>query len=95
MTSPFSTKGTTLEGDTNPFGAKPRGFAALTREERRDVASQGGRAAHASGAAHRWTSEQAAAAAKKAHANRKARREEQIAADFASVNSVNPYKDQK
>lgn len=40
----------------------PRGFAALSPERMREVASQGGKAAHASGAAHRYTSAEARAA---------------------------------
>ena len=36
-----------------------RGFAALNPEERRRIASRGGKAAHASGNAHRYTSEEA------------------------------------
>lgn len=47
------------------FLGKPRGFAALTREQRRDIAAQGGRAAHASGNAHQYTSEEGRAAASK------------------------------
>lgn len=42
---------------------KPRGFQTLTPEQRRDIASQGGRAAHASGHAHQYTSHEARAAA--------------------------------
>ena len=37
----------------------PRGFATLPRAERREIASKGGRSAHAKGVAHEWTSEQA------------------------------------
>jgi uncharacterized protein len=38
---------------------KPTGFAALTPERRQEVASSGGRAAHANGGAHEFTSEEA------------------------------------
>lgn len=44
---------------------RPRGFAALPKERVQAIASAGGRAAHAQGTAHRWTSEQARAAGKK------------------------------
>jgi general stress protein YciG len=47
------------EGDT------PRGFAALTPEQRREIASKGGRAAQRKGKAHRWTAEEAAEAGRK------------------------------
>ena len=42
--------------------AKPRGFACLTPERRKEVASSGGKAAQALGVGYRWTPEQAAAA---------------------------------
>lgn len=44
---------------------KPRGFAALTPEERRERASHGGKASQARGTAHRWTSEEARDAGRK------------------------------
>ena len=37
---------------------KPRGFAALTPERRREIASLGGRAALAKGSLHRFTPDQ-------------------------------------
>lgn len=46
---------------------KPRGFQTLSAERRREIASQGGRAAHASGNAHQYTSEEARAAGSKRH----------------------------
>jgi len=49
-----------------------RGFAGMDRERQREIASQGGRAAHASGNAHQFTSEEARAAGSKRHANRAA-----------------------
>lgn len=56
---------------SNQIQGKPRGFAALTPEQRRDIASQGGRAAHASGNAHEFTAEEARAAGSKRHVNRR------------------------
>lgn len=47
---------------------KPRGFQTLTPERRKEIASQGGRAAHASGNAHQYTPEEARAAGSKRHA---------------------------
>ena len=44
-----------------------RGFAAMTPEKKREIASLGGRAAHASGRAHQFSSEEARAAGKKRH----------------------------
>jgi general stress protein YciG len=45
--------------------SKGRGFAAMNPEQQREIASEGGRAAHASGHAHEFTSEEARAAGRK------------------------------
>lgn len=42
-----------------------RGFAAMSPEQQRQIASEGGRAAHAQGTAHQWSSEEARAAGRK------------------------------
>ena len=42
-----------------------RGFAAMSPERQREIASQGGRAAHQQGVAHEWNAEEARAAGKK------------------------------
>jgi hypothetical protein len=49
-----------------PTRAK-RGFAVLSPEKKREIASMGGKAAHEHGRAHRFTSEEARAAGKKRH----------------------------
>lgn len=41
---------------------RPRGFAAIDPQRQREIASMGGRAAHKSGNAHQFTSEEARAA---------------------------------
>ena len=41
------------------------GFAAMSVEKRRDIASKGGKAAHLKGTAHQWTVEQAREAGRK------------------------------
>lgn len=46
---------------------KQRGFAVLSPEKKREIASMGGKAAHEHGRAHRFTSEEARAAGKKRH----------------------------
>jgi general stress protein YciG len=43
----------------------PRGFAGMSAEKQREIASKGGRAAHAKGTAHEWSSETARAAGRK------------------------------
>lgn len=42
-----------------------RGFAAMSAERQREIASQGGRAAHQQGVAHQWSKDEARAAGKK------------------------------
>ncbi len=41
------------------------GFATMSPEQKREIASKGGKAAHAQGTAHKWTSEEARAAGRK------------------------------
>ena len=51
-----------------------RGFASMDRNKQREIASKGGKAAHAKGTAHEWSREQAREAGRKrglAHARRK------------------------
>jgi uncharacterized protein len=45
----------------------PRGFAAMNPERQREIASLGGKAAHQSGHAHEFNSEEARAAGIKRH----------------------------
>ena len=51
--------------DANRAAKNPANFSRLTIEQRRAIASAGGRAAHANGRAHRFTSEEARAAGKR------------------------------
>ena len=44
--------------------AKGRGFAAMHPDRQKQIASSGGKAAHAKGTAHTWNSEEARAAGK-------------------------------
>lgn len=50
-----------------PAGKARRGFAVMDPQRVREIASSGGVAAHRYGNAHKWTSEEARAAAKKRH----------------------------
>jgi uncharacterized protein len=58
-----------------------RGFAAMDPQRQREIASLGGRAAHQSGHAHEFTSEEARAAGRKRH--QKARSERAGGSDTA------------
>ena len=57
-------KGNNQSGDTSN-----RGFASMDPQKQREIASEGGRAAHASGNAHEFTSEEARRAGSMSHKN--------------------------
>jgi uncharacterized protein len=46
-------------------GRSRRGFAGMDPQKQREIASKGGKAAHRSGNAHKWTSEEAREAGRK------------------------------
>jgi general stress protein YciG len=50
-----------MSDDTNPEKPKKkrRGFAAMSPEKQKEIASKGGKSAHAKGTAHQFTSEEA------------------------------------
>lgn len=50
---------------STPGGGRPRGFASMDPERQRQIASQGGRAAHQQGTAHEFDSEEARLAGRK------------------------------
>ena len=54
--------------DTATSRRSLRGFAAMDPQRQREIASLGGRAAHQSGHAHEFTTEEARAAGRKRHA---------------------------
>ena len=51
-----------------------RGFAAMSPEKQREIASKGGRIAHEKGAAHQWTADEAREAGRKGGTARHGRR---------------------
>lgn len=48
-----------------PRRKERRGFASMSSDKQREIASKGGRAAHQKGTAHRWSSDEARAAGRK------------------------------
>jgi general stress protein YciG len=56
-----SAKGKNMTGERK----ERRGFASMSPEKQREIASKGGRAAHQKGTAHEWTSEEARSAGRK------------------------------
>ena len=66
--SPETTEETTTSETTSAPATKPRkprGFAAMDRTKVSEIASKGGKAAHAAGTAHQFTSDEARVAGKK------------------------------
>lgn len=53
-------------------GTRNRGFASMDPERQRQIASEGGKAAHEKGTAHEFTSEEARRAGSLSHGNRQA-----------------------
>lgn len=51
-------------------GKSNRGFASMDPQRQREIASQGGKAAHQKGTAHEFTSEEARRAGSMSHGNR-------------------------
>jgi uncharacterized protein len=55
-----------MEGKTVSTERKERrGFASMSPEKQREIASKGGRAAHEKGTAHEWTADEARSAGRK------------------------------
>jgi general stress protein YciG len=55
-----------VEGSVNTGERKERrGFASMSAEKQREIASKGGRAAHEKGTAHEWTADEARNAGRK------------------------------
>ena len=48
-----------------PTRKQRRGFASMSAEKQREIASKGGRAAHDKGTAHEWSSDEARTAGRK------------------------------
>jgi len=53
------------QGGNQGGGSSNRGFAGMDPEKQREIASEGGRAAHEQGSAHEWDSEEAREAGRK------------------------------
>jgi uncharacterized protein len=64
-TTEETTNSTTETSAPAPKPRKPRGFAAMDRTKVSEIASKGGKAAHAAGTAHQFTSDEARVAGKK------------------------------
>jgi hypothetical protein len=56
-------------GASKQSDTSKRGFASMDPEQQREIASEGGRAAHEKGTAHEFTSEEARRAGSQSHKN--------------------------
>jgi len=54
-----------MEARMSGTGKSKRGFASMDANRQKEIASKGGRAAHAKGTAHEWTSDEARVAGRK------------------------------
>jgi len=59
------TESVTSQEDLVDGRKERRGFASMSPEKQREIASKGGRAAHEKGTAHEWTPDEARAAGRK------------------------------
>lgn len=64
-TNPTETSETKPEVTENPKPRRPRGFAAMDPKRVSEIASKGGKAAHAAGTAHQFSSDEARSAGHK------------------------------
>ncbi|MDL2357179.1 MAG: KGG domain-containing protein, partial [Pseudomonadota bacterium] len=58
------------QGASEGSGTKNRGFASMDPARQREIASEGGKAAHQKGTAHEFTSDEARRAGSMSHGNR-------------------------
>jgi uncharacterized protein len=65
-----------------------RGFASMSPEKQREIASKGGRAAHEKGTAHEWTADEARAAGRKGGQISRGGRGRLVATSSGEVNNV-------
>ena len=65
-----------------------RGFASMSPEKQREIASKGGRAAHEKGTAHEWTPDEARSAGRKGGQISRGGRGRLIATSPMDVNSI-------
>src|SRR5687768_4090903 len=66
-----------------------RGFASMSPEKQREIASKGGRAAHEKGTAHEWSAEEARAAGRKGGQISRGGRGRLVPTSASDVNNVN------
>lgn len=81
-------RGTSREGIVEPVRKERRGFASMSPEKQREIASKGGRAAHEKGTAHEWTPDEARAAGRKGGQISRGGRGRLVTPEASIVNNV-------
>jgi len=77
------------QGNKQSSGTKNRGFASMDPQRQREIASEGGKAAHQKGTAHEFTSEEARRAGSMSHGNRQSADARSGTKSTASVSTGN------
>ena len=67
----FVRPGRIIHAYDSDMAKQDRGFASMDRDKQRQIASSGGKAAHAKGLAHEWNAEEARVAGRKGARNRR------------------------
>ena len=75
---PDPVAGNSTEWQEVSVAKEDRGFASMDRVKQREIASKGGKAAHAKGTAHEWTSDEAREAGRKGGMASHRRRKEMV-----------------
>lgn len=65
MTNTLATALDDSSSGNSTSGRGNQGFASMSKDKQREIASKGGKAAHAQGTAHEWDSSEAAAAGRR------------------------------
>jgi hypothetical protein len=73
------------QGASQGGGTKNRGFASMDPARQREIASEGGKAAHQKGTAHEFTSDEARRAGSMSHGNRQSAESSSRSASRTSV----------
>ena len=68
-----------------------RGFAAMSPQKQREIASKGGRVAHEKGAAHQWTVDEAREAGRKGGTARHSRRKAALIINPFEITAAEPW----
>lgn len=89
-----TSKGGNKQSGSKGSGTSNRGFASMDPERQREIASEGGKAAHEKGTAHEFTSEEARRAGSMSHGNRQSDQSRTRSGSESGTKSGNKQSDQ-